>query len=268
MKTTIAGLLLLAATTTAQADPDDVPSPDNPVPPVPDPSKPEPDQVPPPIAEPVPVPQPQPAPIDTTPPPATNVVVNPPPTTIVAPRDWYSNAGFSLTLGGGVESFTGDTMRNTTDPGGDWTVRAAFGTNLPIGLEAAYIGSVQNINALGLDNSATLVGNGVQGDIRLNVTQNYAVQPFVYGGVAWRRYAVQNADFNTSDVRDRDDVLELPVGVGMAYKMSGFTFDARGEFRGSFYDNLVPDRTNTTSTNEGNAAMHRWGVNASVGYEF
>jgi len=267
MKTTIAALLLLAATT-AQADPDDVPSPDNPVPPVPDPSNPQPDQVPPPIAEPVPVPQPQPTPtIDNTQPPTTNVIVNPPPT-VEQPRGWYQSAGFSLTLGGGVEGFTNDSMRSTTKDGGDWTVRAGFGTNLPISLEAAYIGSAQDINALGLDRSALLVGNGVQGDVRINGTWNMPVQPFVYGGVAWRRYQIQNSDFNTSDVRDQDDVLEVPVGVGLGFKAVGFTFDLRGEYRPSFYDNLVPDRTNTTTTDEGNASMHRWGANASIGYEF
>ncbi len=268
MKTTIAGLLLLAATTTAQADPDDIPSPDNPTPPVPDPSNPQPDQVPPPIAEPVPAPQPQPTPtIETTPPPTTNVIVNPPPT-VERPHEWYDTAGFSLTLGGGVEGFTSDVMRNTTKDGGDWTVRAGFGTNLPVGFEAAYIGSAQDINALGLDRSALLVGNGVQGDIRINGTWNMPVQPFLYGGVAWRRYEIRNSDFNTSDVRDQDDVLEVPVGLGLGFKAAGLTVDLRGEFRGSFYNNLVPDARDPDPTHEGNAGLHRWGANASIGYEF
>jgi hypothetical protein len=278
MKTTLAGLLLLVAAT-AQAAPDDPTNPNpndptNPTPTDPDPTTPD-DPTPAPIGEPIPAPPPPPAPapIDTSPAPQTNVVVSPPPTAVVHTQDTMARIGFGLTLGGGVEGFTNDTLRASTDDGGDWTVRAIFGTKLPVALEASYMGSAQNIAALGLDSNALLVGNGVGGNVRINALSGDApVQPFIYGGVAWRRYQLTNSDFNTSDVNDQDDVLELPVGLGVAYKVGNFMFDARGEFRGSFYEDLVPARSNddleVSITNDNNAAMHRWGVQANIGVEF
>jgi hypothetical protein len=278
MKTTLAGLLLLVATN-AQAAPDDPTNPNpndptNPTPTDPDPTIPD-EPKPTPIGEPIPAPTPPPDPIptvDPTPAPQTNVVVTPAPT-VIHTEDTWNRIGFGLTLGGGVEGFTNDTLRSSTDDGGDWTVRAVFGTKLPVALEAAYMGSAQNISALGLDSSAMLVGNGVQGDVRINALSGDApVQPFIYGGVAWRRYQLTNSDFNTSDVNDEDDVLELPVGLGVAYKVDNFMLDLRGEFRGSFYENLVPTRSTddleVSITNDNSAAMHRWGVQANIGVEF
>ena len=87
---------------------------------------------------------------------------------------------------------------------------------------------VQAINALGLDSDALLVGNGVQGNLRINATTgDVPVQPFIYGGVAWRRYQLSNTSENTSDVIGEDDVLEVPLGIGVAYKIGGMMLDAR-----------------------------------------
>jgi hypothetical protein len=172
--------------------------------------------------------------------------------------------GIGVVLGGGVEGFTDHTMRTTTQTGGNWDVRAIFGTRQYLALEAAYIGSAQGIDALGLDNSAVLVGNGVEGALRLNFTKDQLVQPFIFAGAAWRRYDLQNASFNTSAVRDEDDVLEIPMGAGLAYHYRGLMFDARGEFRAATQEDLMP-----SLTNQGDAAkMHRWGANLNVGYAF
>lgn len=171
--------------------------------------------------------------------------------------------GIGLVVGGGVDGFTNGALRDTTNDGGSWDVRAIVGTRSPLALEAAYIGSAQSVSALGLDSSALLVGNGVQGDVRLNVGADMPVQPFVFGGVAWRRYDITNTKTNTSDLVDKDDVLELPAGIGIAIKRYGFMAEARGEVRAAMGEDLVPSRSAT-----GSEAMHRWGVNASIGYEF
>jgi len=273
MKTSLIGAILFAAATTAYAAPDDPTYPvaqdPIPAPTTPDPSEPQPQ----PEMPMPPMPPPAPAPvivIDTTPAPQPAPPAN---ITVVAPDDrreeWWTmrSAGFALTAGGGVQGFVGDTMRNTTDLGGNWDVRAAFGTRLPVSLEASYLGSAQSISSLGLENNALLVGNGVQGNLRINATTGtIPVQPFIYGGVAWRRYQLQNTDTNTSDVIGEDDVLELPVGIGVAYKLRGFTVDARGEYRNSFYSNLVPD--SGTDAFADPASLDRWGVQANVGLEF
>jgi len=224
----------------------------------------------------------------------TTTVTTPPPvvqhdTTVIVPvqaepniepaqPEWRSDAGgdygsgptmekygVAVALGGGVEGFTNDTLRGTTDPGGLYNLRVAVGTRSPLAIEGAYIGSVQSIDALGLDSNALLLGNGLEGKLRLNLMDE-AVQPFAFAGVGWRRYSLQNADFNTSAVADDDDVLEVPMGLGLAYKIAGFQFDARGEFRYATGEDLMPSLTDPDANDA--AEMHRWSVNTNVGYSF
>jgi hypothetical protein len=47
------------------------------------------------------------------------------------------------------------------------------------------------------------------------------------------------------------------MGVGLSGRWAGLVLDARGEFRMATNEDLVA-----------NESMHRWGVNANVGYEF
>jgi hypothetical protein len=90
------------------------------------------------------------------------------------------------------------------------------------------------------------------------------VQPFVYGGGAWRHYDLTNESFNTSDVANHSDVFELPVGVGVAGYIMGFMGDVRAEYRGAWGDEIIaePDR-NSSSAIIGD--MDRWAVTASLG---
>lgn len=178
---------------------------------------------------------------------------------------WYDRLGIGLTAGGGVTGFINEDMRDTSAEGGNWAVRVALGTRSPIAFEGSYIGSVQSIESLGLSDDALLLGNGVQGAVRFNATTRAELQPFVYAGVAWRRYSLQNVDINTSDIADSDDVLEIPVGLGLAYKVGGFLVDLRGEFRGTTQEDMVPALD--IDDEDGVAAMHSWGVNANIGVE-
>lgn len=174
--------------------------------------------------------------------------------------------GLSLAAGGGVSGFTDTSIRDTANDGGGWDVRATFGTRSFLSFEAEYIGSAQSIDAFGLDSDAMLVSNGAQGALRVNFLRKAAVQPFVFAGVAWRRYNVTNTSTNLSDINDEDDVLEIPAGVGLAYRWKGLLLDARGEFRAATDNDLMP-RFDIGGLRE-HAAMHRYGVNASIGYEF
>lgn len=196
--------------------------------------------------------------------PQTTYVVPPEP---VEEEEWgpLSGIGIGLAAGGGAGGFTDEEMNDAADIGGDWDVRATIGTRSPIAFEGSYIGSAQGIDALGLDNDAVLVGNGVQGALRLNATTDYSVQPFIYGGAAWRRYDLTNADVNLSDVADSDDVVEFPVGVGIAGMYEGFLFDLRGEFRASTNEDLLPS---VDTLDDSGTDMHRWGAKATVGVEF
>lgn len=220
--------------------------------------------------------------VDVAPPPpayarSTDFVSAPAPTAVYIEDEhptYLTRAGVSLAAGGGASGFTNDALRNTTDVGGDWDVRATVGTRSPIAFEGSYIGSAQQINALGLDDSAVLVGNGVQGALRLNATVDLPVQPFVFAGAAWRRYDLTNTNQNLSDVQGEDDVLEVPMGAGIAAHLGGLVLDVRGEFRASAMEDLMPETAvdsveNATDIDEDNrAAMNRWGAKATIGVEF
>lgn len=179
-----------------------------------------------------------------------------------APASIFERWGTALAIGGGVDSFVdrGDTG---TQAGGGWNVRAILGTKTMFGFEAAYIGSAQSIDAIGLDQDAVLVGNGAQGSLRLNMTPQYDIGLLLHGGLAWRRYDLTNADFNTSDIAGKDDVLEIPIAAGVQYDYRGMLLDARAEYRFANYGDIM----GPGGASSGNA-MDRWGIQANVGYRF
>jgi hypothetical protein len=168
--------------------------------------------------------------------------------------------GTAVELGGGVVNFTGSTARSMTNAGGAWDLRLAFGTRSILGLEAAYVGSAQGISAIGLDPDAVLVGNGGEAALRLNAPLAYRgslVEPFAFGGGGWTRYNVVNDNFNTSIVREKDDVLTVPFGAGLAASFQGFMFDARFTYRVLYNQQLL-----------GNANLDNWIASANIGSEF
>jgi hypothetical protein len=195
----------------------------------------------------------------------TNVTYNEP---YVETYGHHHSIGYSLTLGGGVDDFVGTELRDTTSVGGSWNVRGSIGTKSYVGFEGSYIGSAQNIN-MPFDNNSgnqpVLVGNGAQGAIRLNATRHTTVQPFAYGGLAWRHYSVSNKDaaFSASQLSDSDDVIEYPVGIGIGGKVGAFTLDARGEYRWATGENFMPVPGTSNDFN----SMDRWGVTANLGVE-
>jgi len=218
------------------------------------------------------------APMPAPPAPQTTIVVTPAPAPAPAPAPTYvyepgsrtsgmERVGFSLSAGGGVTDFTDQSMRDTTGVGGSWAVRATIGTKTPLGFEGSYIGSAQSINALGIDSNTMLVGNGLQGALRLNAVVGAPITPFLFGGVAWNHYDLANTSQNTSAISDTDNLLEIPVGLGIGGSWRGFGYDLRGEMRFATNEDLVPELSAGRDTGS-HADMHRWGVNATLGYGF
>lgn len=203
----------------------------------------------------------------TPPPPQPTYTSQPPPPMEETSENTLERWGVGVALGGGVEGFTRNTARDATNDGGGWDVRVMVGTRSPIAFEGAYIGSAQSIDALGLDNDAVLVGNGVEGKARVNFLDRN-IQPFAFGGVGWRHYNIANENFNTSAINDQDDVLEIPVGLGLAWKYQGFLIDARGEYRFAAGEDLMPSNFNIGANNNNSAGLDRYSVNANVGYAF
>ena len=179
----------------------------------------------------------------------------PPPTE----EAFYKRLGIAMALGGGVEGFESPSHTGT-HTGGGWTVRATFGTRSILGFEASYIGSAQEINMFGLDHNAVLVGNGAQASLRLNLTPQYDFGVFLLGGAAWRHYSLSNTAIATADVRNHDDVLEIPFGLGISYTYEGLLLDARGDYRLTEYSNMFAGASNSD--------MNRWSVQGNIGYQF
>jgi hypothetical protein len=177
----------------------------------------------------------------------------------------HSRVGIGTTIGGGVIGFVDDKARAFTNPGGSWETRVTAGTREFVALEAAYVGSAQSINALGLDNNARLIGNGAEGDVRVNLTRQM-VQPYLFGGLGWDHYQLSMSGTNTSSLRDKDDVLTVPFGLGLSLRVAkGLLIDLRGTARAAFYDDLM-DGPYAASGQD--AKLHSWNLAGRLGWEF
>lgn len=168
-----------------------------------------------------------------------------------------SGPGVSITAGGGVFGFSDGAVNDVADVGGAYSARLGVGTRSLISLELAYEGTAQNIDAIGLDRSSVLLSNGVEGDLRFNMG-TAKLQPYVFGGAAWKRYDIVNDDFNQSAIRDNDDVVEFPVGGGLAFRSNGLVLDARGAYRFATDQDLFP----------GDVNLNNWQATLRAGVEF
>jgi hypothetical protein len=184
-----------------------------------------------------------------------------------------SGIGVSVILGGGATGFTERAMRNvTSNVGGLWDLRATIGSHLPLALDVSYVGSATSINGLPTGNSGTLIGTTAEGALRWNILPHFAWTPYVFGGAGWQRYDVTGTHLSLADtgMNNHDNLLEFPMGGGLAYRMNGFVFDLRGTFRYTTHEDLVLTTLPTTTrpiTNDF-ARMHTWEASAALGYEF
>jgi hypothetical protein len=174
---------------------------------------------------------------------------------------WMTKIGTALMLGGGFEDFTNSNIRSMTGGGGSWDARIAAGTRHFVGLEAAYIGAVRGINALGLPNT-NLVSNGLEGNIRFNlpiVRGPTTIEPFAFGGIGWQHYSISQSNNNFSDILNSDDVMAVPFGAGLMYSYDMFMLDARFTYRETFFNDMF------RATGE---KLNTWGVGGNIGVEF
>lgn len=178
-----------------------------------------------------------------------------------------SEIGIGVTLGGGVTGFTDGAMRDvvTNDVGGLWNVRGTIGTHIPLGVDIAYLGTASELETLAGFDNGTLIGTTVEVAPRFNILPHYAWNPYVFAGVGWQRYDVTGENFATADtgMRDSDDVLEFPLGAGIAYRdPTGLVVDLRGTFRATTEPDLLrqPDGDQ--------ADLHTWEASGAIGYEF
>jgi hypothetical protein len=139
-------------------------------------------------------------------------------------------AGSSVVFGAGVSEFGADGLREITGPAAMWEIRFTYGTERSIGLEAAYVGTAQSLDAARMGDDAAIVSNGAEANVRFNALTD-AWQPYAIIGIGWRRYELMSMDDIFMTQEDQDDVLVLPIGVGVAYRIDGVVLDLRGSFR-------------------------------------
>lgn len=178
-------------------------------------------------------------------------------------------AGVYGFVGGGGTGFTQPGALGAASVGGYWDARVGVGSRSIIGAEVSYVGGARDIQALGLQDSAVLMNNGIEGVARLNVpitTKDAPVlfEPYTFAGVGWSRYNLVNQGNNTSSVQDQDDILTVPMGVGMQFGFNAFTLDLRGTYRAAVGSDLIGNSTSSFDA----TSLASWGAGASLGFEF
>jgi hypothetical protein len=173
--------------------------------------------------------------------------------------------GIQFMAGVGLTNQMDDETGDLTELGGMWDARVAFFNQNLIGFEAAYVGSIQTVNALGLDDNAQLMGNGIEADVRLNFLRTGFVRPYAFAGLGWTHYDLTNTETAAAAVEDDDDVLVIPGGVGVGFHLfRGVTLDVRGTVRGA----LGEETFDPMQPGDDEMGMENWSSTAQLGFEF
>jgi hypothetical protein len=173
--------------------------------------------------------------------------------------------GIQVMAGGGLMNQMDDETGDVTEIGLLWEARVAFLNRSLLGFEAAYIGSVQTVNALGLDDNAQLMGNGAEANLRLNVLGAGPIRPYLFGGVGWTHYDFTNTGTANAAVEDNDDVIHIPAGVGIGIHLPrGMTIDLRGTARAAFEEQTFQPM----AAEDDEMGLENWSASAQLGFEF
>lgn len=183
------------------------------------------------------------------------------PSMATAEESVLENYRVGAMFGGGLMGFVDSDTRDYATEGGAWEARLAFNNAGVVAIEAAYIGSLQNIDALGLDSDATLLGSGAEANVRVNVWRGI-VQPYVLIGGGWTRYDIRSSSSNTSDIDDVENVITMPMGAGVGYRYQQVLFDLRGTYRAATREDLI-DLGGAAS-----ASLDTWSATLKAGFEF
>jgi hypothetical protein len=170
--------------------------------------------------------------------------------------------GLGFSAGGGYVGFLDDEFNDFVDPGGGWGARVLVGTETWLGFEASYMGTVNDMDVLGLTDDAYLLGNGAAAALRLNLLPpSYDFRPYLSAGAAWMHYSVENADNGTSPLRDSGDVFSVPLAGGFFYDYDRLFVDLRVQLAPAVDDDLVREDF-SDDTN-----MSTWRAVGNIGFE-
>lgn len=168
--------------------------------------------------------------------------------------------GLAVTAGGGYAGFLNDEVNDFVDPGGGWDARVLMGTKTWVGFEAAYLGTSNEFDALGVRDDASLVGHGASAALRLGLLPAaYDFRPYLLAGASWMHYSIKDADDDSAPLRDSGDVFSVPLAGGFSYGYDWLFADLRVQFAPSFSEDLLRDSA------DGNVGT--WRAVANIGFE-
>jgi opacity protein-like surface antigen len=190
----------------------------------------------------------------------------PPPPEAMAPppRKHHHNIIFApqeiaVATGAGPANYFGSALNSTLDVGAGWDARVTFGARSVLALEAAYVGSTNNIDTLS-GTHGRLDSHGIDSDLRLQLPT--VVAPYIFGGVGYNHMALVRtaSESFAGPLNENDNQVTVPAGAGLSANLGKHaTVDVRGTYR------LIPDN-GITVMNNGN--IHQWMAQANVGYTF
>ena len=168
----------------------------------------------------------------------------------------------SVVVGGGLTGFTDGAMRQATSPGLLWTLRLTIGSRTLLGFEVDYAGAASDLDMLGV-HGGTLEATTVDGLVRLGLRPHGTWNPYVFGGIGVQRYDLVGGTRSLLEpaMRTQEDSVAFPAGIGVHLRHDGLVFDARGTYRASLADGLVPRDTG------GYAPMSAWEASVAAGFE-
>ncbi len=163
----------------------------------------------------------------------------------------------SLEVGLGVSDFT-QGLDRATDPGAGWDVRAVFGVRSPVGLEVAYIGAMNDLDAVA-DEDARLLTTGGEAMIRASLPS--PVRPFVAAGIGVHNHAVvTDIDEARAQFNDSTDIA-VPAAAGIQIDLApNVTLGGRFTYRWLFDDEVIADEDATVAQS--------WAATARLGALF
>jgi len=181
-----------------------------------------------------------------------------------------SGIGVGVNIGAGITGFVDPAV--PANVGTMWALRAAFGTHVPLALEVGYMGSATPIDTEFGRADATMVGTTLEAALRYTLMPRARWSPYGFAGIGWQRYTINDDAFQLSDtgIANRDELLVLPVGAGIAFRTGALVTDVRGTFRAARGEDLVlenPELSLATGA-VSFAPMHTWDASLNVGYEF
>jgi len=172
-------------------------------------------------------------------------------------------AGIAVSVEGGTTGFFDHHMRaiETSEVGATWGLRLIMGTRTSLALEARYTGSATPIATPLGDSRRTLLGNGLEGDLRWNLARG-AVTPFVFVGFGFDHEQVsgRGVTLATMGMSDQVDAMVFPIGAGVALRRGDLVVELRGAFRPCPNGDLV------RLVDGGYAAMNAWEASAALGW--